>query len=65
MKRIQVCSKKWPHPFPNGDNNERAKINGRNSKLFQLPAVWADFKQTWPKASMCDGIQVNKNKNYS
>ena len=31
---IQVYSNKGPRPFPRGDNNEIAKIHGRNSKSF-------------------------------
>ena len=33
MKRIQICTTEGPRPFPRGDNNEIAKIYGRNLKI--------------------------------
>ena len=34
MKGFQVCSNKRPHPFPKGDNNEKAKMNWQNFKIY-------------------------------
>ena len=34
VKETQVCSKKWLHLFPRGDNNQRAKIHLLKFKTF-------------------------------
>ena len=34
VKGINVCSNEGPHLFSRGDNNEIAKIHGRNFKIF-------------------------------
>ena len=34
VKGILLCFKKWPHPFPRGDNYEIANIHWRNLKIF-------------------------------
>ena len=34
MKGFQVCSNERPHPFPKGENNEKAKMHWQNFKIF-------------------------------
>ena len=47
VKVIQVCSNEVPNPFRRGDNYEIAKP--------EYPNHWANFNQTWHKASMSEG----------
>ena len=52
---IQVCSNEGPRLFPMGDNYEIAKIHCKILKILRLQNHWANFKQTWPKASLSEG----------
>ena len=55
VKGIQVCTNKGPHPFPRGDNYEIAKITLVKLKSPLLLNHWANFNQTWHKASLNKG----------
>ena len=53
--QIQVCSNEGPCPFPRGDNYEIAKNTLTKLKNLLLQNHWANFNQTWPKASLGEG----------
>ena len=55
VKGIQICTNKGPHPFPRGDNYEIAKITLVKLKSPLLLNHWANFNQTWHKASLNKG----------
>ena len=55
VKGIQVCSNKGPRPFPRGDKYYIAKLHWRNKKNLLFQNYWANFNQTWHKASLGDG----------
>ena len=55
----EVCSNEGPCPFPRGDNSEIAKIHWRNLKNSLLQKYWANFIQTWHKASLGEGSAIN------
>ena len=61
VKGIQVSSNEGPRPFPSGDNIVIAKIHWRNKKNPLLQNHWTNFKQSWHKASLGEGIQVFSN----
>ena len=54
MKGIQVCSNEGPHPFQRGDNYEIVKNTLTKLKHLLLQNHWANFNQTWHKASLCE-----------
>ena len=55
VEGIQVCSNEGPRPFPRGDNYEIVKIHRWNLKNPLLQNHWANFKQSWHKASLGEG----------
>ena len=55
VKGIQVCSNEGPRPFPRGDNYEIAKNTLTKLKNLLLQNHWANFIQTWHKASLGEG----------
>ena len=52
MQGNQVCSNEGPHPFQRGDNYEIVKNTLTKLKNLLLQNHWANFNQTWHKASL-------------
>ena len=64
MKGIQVCSNEGPRIFPRGDNNEIAKLHGRNFKIFSRStgpgSVKLDTKHPYLKWTECIFLFFNQ-----
>ena len=54
---ILVYSNEVPCPFSRGDNDEIAKNTLMKFKKNLLQNHWANFNQTWHKASLGDGFE--------
>ena len=50
-----VCSNEGPRPFPRGDDIENVKLYLKYLKNLILKNYWANFNQTWYKASLSGG----------
>ena len=62
VKGIPFWSKKWPYPFPRGDNYEVVKIHWRNFNNFLLQNHGPILTKTWHKATLGMGIKVCLNE---
>ena len=52
---IIFFSNNGPRLFPRGDHNEVVKISWTTFKNLHFQNHWANFNQTWHKASFCGG----------
>ena len=60
----QVCSNEGPHPFQRGDNYEIVKNTLTKLKNLLLQNHWANFNQTWHKASLCEWDLICSKKKH-
>lgn len=56
VKGFPVCSDNGPFPLQRVDNQERVRIGCNVLKIFFSQNHWANFHQTWYKASFWDGL---------
>ena len=64
VKGTQVCSNEGPRAFPRGNNFGIAKNTLTKLKNLLLQNHWANFNQTWHKASKWQARPFTRGDNY-